>query len=164
MKYLLFVLLSTGFPFSSEGQNVVTDSAIYEPIKMLFDGMHRGDSAMVRQAFMPNANMATVGQDKTGKSFLRYNDLHDFLIAIGTPHGEAWTERVWDIKIQHDGALAQVWGKYAFYVGDKLNHGGVDAFQLFKETDGEWKIFFVADTRQNDGCTVPSMNKEPIKR
>jgi hypothetical protein len=44
--------------------------------------------------------------------------------------------------------------EYAFYVGERLSHCGVDAFQLFKGPDG-WRIFEIADTRRSEGCEEP---------
>jgi len=48
-----------------------------------------------------------------------------------------------------------VWASYAFYLGKKFNHCGVDAFHLVKSEDGEWKIFHLADTGQKEGCNIP---------
>ena len=70
---------------------------------------------------------------------------------------------IWDTKIQIDGNMAQAWAPYAFYVGKKFSHCGVDAFQLFKSTDGVWRIFHLADTRQKDGCNVPKKISEQFK-
>ncbi len=70
---------------------------------------------------------------------------------------------IWDPKIEIDGNLAQAWTQYAFYVGKKFSHCGVDAFQLFKGTDGTWKIFQLADTRQKEGCKIPKEISEQFK-
>jgi hypothetical protein len=162
MKYFLMIFC-IGAASHSVAQATLIDSAVYEPIKMLFAGMHQGDSAMVRRAFTASPIMATVGKDEAGNTTLRYGDLQKFLTAVGTPHAEAWSEAVWDTRIQSDGNLAQVWEKYAFYVGNRFSHCGVDAFQLFKDNDGKWKIFFVADTRQTEGCVVPRAIGEQFK-
>ena len=53
-----------------------------------------------------------------------------------------------------DGNLAQVWTKYAFFLGEDFDHCGVDAFQLFNDGDG-WKIFQLVDTRHREGCELP---------
>jgi hypothetical protein len=58
------------------------------------------------------------------------------------------------MKIQIDGDFAQAWCDYAFYVGHRFNHCGIDAFHLIREKDG-WKIFHLADTRRKEGCHVP---------
>ena len=51
-----------------------------------------------------------------------------------------------------DGPLATVWVEYSFYLGTRLNHCGVDAFQVARGPDG-WKIIALADTRRRTGCT-----------
>ena len=85
----------------------------------------------------------------------RETSLEGFVQAVGTPHEEVWDERIWDVEVRVDGNLATVWTPYAFHLGDQLSHCGVDAFQLFKDTDG-WKVFHIADTRRREGCEVPA--------
>ena len=151
------------FAFGVRAQSVEEGAAIMEPITKLFTGMNLGDSAMVHAAFTARPTMATVTKDKTGKPVLRTDDIQKFLKAVGTPHAESWSEPIWDVKIQVDGNLAQVWAKYAFYLGKKFSHCGVDAFQLFKGEDGKWRIFFLADTRQFEQCDIPNHIKESFK-
>ncbi len=128
--------------------------AIMEPINFLFEGMNKGDSALVHKAFMEDAGFASIGEDKDGIPKFSRGDLHRFLVAMGTPRKEVYSEPIWDVKMEVDGNLAQVWARYAFYVGKELHHCGVDAFQLYKGPEG-WKIFQVADTRQQEGCDIP---------
>ncbi len=130
--------------------------AIMAPINALFKGMHEGDSALVHSAFMNEVTFLSVFTGKNGKPVLRPEQLDAFLKAVGTAHPETWNEPIWDVNIQVDGNFAQVWAKYAFYLGKKFNHCGVDAFHLFKGEQGHWKIFHLADTRQREGCEVPT--------
>lgn len=130
------------------------DEAIQIPIKNLFLAMEKGDSALLRTAFHTDLTMITV-LEKEGKFTLRKeNNLNGFATAVGTPHADAWYEPIWDIKTEQDGNFAQVWAKYAMYIGNKFSHCGVDTFQLIKTEKG-WKIFYLADTRQRVGCNVP---------
>jgi hypothetical protein len=147
-----------------QAQTAADGAAVMEPITRLFTGMNLGDSAMVHSAFVNNPNpMQTVARDKSGSPILRSGDLKGFLKAVGTPHPETWNEPIWDAKVEVDGNMAQVWVKYAFYIGKKFSHCGVDAFQLFKGADGKWRIFNLADTRQTDGCEVPAHIKDQFK-
>lgn len=157
---LAVLLISTS---GVRAQSVEEGAAIMEPITRLFTGMNLGDSAMVRSAFTPRPTMTTVTKDKSGKPVLQVGDLQKFLKAVGTPHAESWSEPIWDVKVQVDGNLAQVWARYAFYLGKKFSHCGVDAFELFKGEDGKWRIFFLADTRHFDQCEVPNHIKESFK-
>ena len=133
------------------------------PINDLFKGMNTGDSALVHSAFTIAPTIVTVTTNKDGVPELRPGQLQKFLNAVGTPHDVKWSEPIWDVKIQMDGNLAQVWAKYAFYLGEKFSHCGVDAFQLFKSTDGKWRIFYLADTRRTEGCNVPPAISNSIK-
>ncbi len=137
---------------------------VMEPVNQLFEGMKKGDSAMVHQAFNPAPHFFTVFVDpKTSKPVLKTADFNGFLKAIGTPHADIWNEAVWSPKIEIDGNLAQVWVPYAFYAGKKFSHCGVDAFQLFKNEKGDWKIFHLADTRQKEGCNIPKEVSDQYK-
>ncbi len=161
-KSWLWILLMI-FSLPAWAQNPEEGAAIMEPITRLFTGMNLGDSAMVRAAFTARPALSTVAKDKSGGIVLRQDDFRKFLTAVGTPHRESWSEPIWDVKIQVDGHLAQVWASYAFYLGKKFSHCGVDAFQLFKDNDGKWRIFFLADTRHTEDCQVPAHVKETFK-
>jgi hypothetical protein len=134
-------------------------SEVQNTINRLFDGMQRGDSAMVRSAFTPQMTSATVTVDKANNSSLvRENTINDFLVAVGTPHKNAWNEETWNMVVKVDGNFAQAWCDYAFFAGHTFSHCGVDAFHLFK-SNGEWKIFHIADTRRKEPCTIPAKIK-----
>jgi hypothetical protein len=138
--------------------------AVMKPIDKLFKGMKQGDSSLVREAFTKAVTMTTIAIDKDGKPSIKHeSSLDGFLKAVGTPHSEVWSEMIWDTKIEIDGNMAQAWTPYAFYIGNKFSHCGVDAFQLFKGTDGAWKIFHLADTRQKEGCHIPGKISEQFK-
>ena len=131
------------------------DDAIQTPIKNLFLAMEKGDSALLRTTFHTDVTLITV-LEKEGKFALRKEtDIKGFATAVGTPHADVWAEPIWDIKTEQDGNFAQVWAKYAFYLGNKFSHCGIDTFQLIKTANG-WKIFYLADTRQRTGCNVPT--------
>lgn len=150
--FLAFLpLLST----PATAQSDALHKEIMEPINRLFSGMQKGDSAMVHSAFSAEATMVRFTTDAQGNPVLRKEGIEGFLKAVGTPHSSVWNEVIWDEQVQVDGHLAQVWTPFAFYMGNKLNHCGVDAFQLFRDKQGAWKIFYIADTHRND-CQVPA--------
>jgi hypothetical protein len=142
---------------ANQAQPTTEQEAVMVPVKILFEGMQKGDSALVRSSFSKTVTMATIGSDKNGSPFIQHeSSINDFLKAVGTPHAETYNEIIWDEKTFIDGNFAQVWTNYAFYLGKKFNHCGVDAFHLVKNSNGDWKIFHLADTRQKEGCKVPS--------
>ena len=151
---LLFLLFGIFSSISSQAQS--DHDTIREVINRIFNGMEKGDSAKLHSAFADQVTMATVLRDKSNAAVIkRETSIADFLKAVGTPHPEVWYEEIWNLKIQVDGDFAQAWCDYAFYVGNKFSHCGVDAFHLHKGKDG-WKIFHLADTRRKENCIIPS--------
>ncbi len=163
MKTAVLILIGLA---SSLGAHAQTDSEgvlIMKPITTLFAGMNLGDSAMVHCAFTADATMASVGKDKSGNVVLkRESSISGFLKAVGSPHQELWSEPIWETRMEVDGDFAQVWTRYAFYLGKKFNHCGVDSFQLIRQ-NGEWKIFHLADTRQTENCIIPKLISDQFK-
>lgn len=158
--FILFLL----FGGSSLLAQTAEEKNVLEPVNNLFKGMNLGDSSLVHSAFTKTVSMATIFTDKSGSPALRQeSSLDGFLKAVGTPHTEKWSEPIWDTKVQIDGNMAQVWTKYAFYLGKNFSHCGVDAFQLFKGTDGKWRIFSLADTRQKENCSIPKSVSNQFK-
>jgi hypothetical protein len=141
---------------------VSEEANVMEVINRLFTGMHNADSTMIRSVFGDKVTLATVVQNKEGKHVLKVEDFNDFIKSIGKPSPEPLTEEIWNLKVQIDGAFAQAWCDYGFYVGNNFSHCGVDAFQLIKTQEG-WKIFNLADTRRRDGCNVPEEIKKKHK-
>lgn len=156
-------MIVLGISLSAHGQQDAEGMAIMQPIVRLFTGMNLGDSAMVHSAFAKDVTMATVMKDKSGNVVVRReSSIAGFLKAVGTPHPEPWSEPIWDARIEVDGTFAQVWTQYAFYLGKKFSHCGVDAFQLVNDGKG-WKIIHLADTRHTSGCNVPASVSDQFK-
>jgi hypothetical protein len=130
----------------------------------MFEGMEKGDSAMVHGTFARHVTLTTIYRNKENESMMKHeNSIQDFLNAVGTSHPEIWYEEIWNVKVEVDGDLAQVWFNYAFYLNDTFSHCGVDAFHLHLEKEG-WKIFHLTDTRRKNDCTIPSEISEKHKK
>jgi hypothetical protein len=157
MKYsfsilVLFFVMIAAIPTRAQ----TNPDEIKEVITRLFNGMEKGDSAKVHSVFAEQVTMATISRDKNnGPRMSHESSIDGFLKAVGSPHPEIYYEEIWNLKIQIDGDFAQAWCDYAFYIGNKFSHCGVDAFHLHKGKDG-WKIFHLADTRRKENCDIPS--------
>jgi hypothetical protein len=125
------------------------EAAVMATVQRLFDAMRAGDSAMARSVFHPDARLVA-----TGEQGVRLVPVDGFLRAIGSPHEHVWDERIWDAEVRVDGDLATVWTPYAFYLGGRFSHCGVDGFQMVR-ADGSWQIVSLADTRRQQGCEPP---------
>lgn len=153
-KLLCTVLVVSAFSTSLFAQT--TDEAkVTTVINNLFKAMATNDTILFKSVFADQVTMATVAKNREGNVVLeRATGIRGFVKAIATPNPNgALNEEIWNIKVQLDGDFAQVWCDYAFYVGNRFSHCGVDAFHLSRSADG-WKIFHIADTRRQ-GCNIP---------
>jgi hypothetical protein len=129
------------------------EAAVIQVVQDLFDAMRAGDGEKVVSLFVDGAMLQSVGE-REGKPMAGVTPIERFAEAVGQPHDQVWDEQIWDTVVHIDGRLASVWTAYAFYLGKTFSHCGVDSFQLFNGEDG-WKILYLADTRQQEGCQVP---------
>lgn len=117
-------------------------------VQQLFDAMRNGDGPGVQDVFLGDARLQSVVIE-AGEPVLKTAAVGDFIAAVGQPHKQAWDERVSNIEVRIDGALATAWMDYRFYLGDQFSHCGVDAFQLIHTRDG-WKVFQLVDTHRKE--------------
>jgi len=120
-----------------------------EVVQQLFAAMEARDAIAAKELFVPEAGLFSLST--SGKTVKM--PLEDFLNAIGS--GKAvWKERIWDAKVLVHDAIAIVWGPYDFHNNGAFSHCGYDSFSLMKTAAG-WKITYVSNTRQTEGCVNP---------
>lgn len=156
-QFLLAVLFFSPFYMKAQSDEIKAD--VISVIQDMFDGMRKGDSTMVRAVFDPTARLQTTYLDKKGKPALQSEDISGFVAAVGTPHDEVWDERIWSYDVKIDGNLATVWTDYTFFLGEKMSHCGVNAFQLFFNGE-DWRITQITDTRRKDNCQSAANSNE----
>lgn len=121
-------------------------------IRTLFDGMRKTDSSLARSVLHPKTLLVSASERPNGGGpVVTVDPVDGWIKSIGTTHAGVYDERVQNPIVQLDGNLASVWVEYSFYIGPKLSHCGVDAFQLARDASG-WKIVAIADTRRRSGC------------
>jgi hypothetical protein len=147
------VAILTWSSLPAHAQSPGANDDVAAVVQRLFDGMRAGDSVAVRSVLHPDARMQTVGE-RDGAPVLHTGSVDDFVRAVGTPRDQVWDERIWDLEVRIDGNLATAWMQYAFYVGDRFSHCGVNAMQFFRDGEG-WRIVQVIDTRRREGCPSP---------
>lgn len=69
-------------------------------------------------------------------------------------------EVMYDPKIEVSGDWAMVWGRYVFFVKDKISHCGINQFNLVR-TDAGWKIANGASTIDPGDCTEKEKGMKP---
>lgn len=126
--------------------------AIRQVIDQIFDGMRKTDSTLVRSALGSGCFLKTVVRNKEGVVVLQEEAIDNFVKSVGTPRpGTTLDERLLSYTILIDGDMATAWTPYEFYVNDRFNHCGVDAFTLMRTAEG-WRIIGIVDTRRKEGC------------
>ncbi|MDY7395593.1 nuclear transport factor 2 family protein [Aureibaculum sp. 2210JD6-5] len=141
----LLALLSFCKPIIAQSND---SDKIREVIHTFFDGLHAGDTLMIKGTAKDNIIMQTIG--KTEVKSVKFSD---FLKSIATinPETTKIQEKILSYDIKVDGNMANAWTPYEFYVNDEFSHCGVNSFQLFK-SEGNWKIFYIIDTRRKQDC------------
>ncbi len=153
MNYLRIALILVLFTITNiaYGQKNSEEEGVKKAVNLLFDGMRKSDSTLIRAAFNQGAILQTIVKTKAGNNEVRSPDLNLFIKSIAKPHAEIYDERIVFTKILIDGGLASVWTDYQFYIGDKFSHCGVNSFQLVK-IGNDWKIVYLIDTRRKENC------------
>ena len=147
-RKLLLILLT----FCSVNAFAQTEEeAVKAVINQLFEGMKKGDSALIRLAFSPSATLETVVKNREGLVRIRRESIDSFLVSIARPHTDVYDERITFEMVKIDDELALAWTPYKFYIGDKFSHCGVNSFQLVK-VGGKWAIQYLIDTRRRQNC------------
>lgn len=124
--------------------------AVKATINRFFEGLRRGDSALVRSTLAPGVVLRTIST-RGGTAQVLSETPQELLKAVGTAHAEVWDERITFERVLLDAQLASVWTPYQFYLGPKFSHCGTNSFQLVKLAQG-WRIAYVIDTRRKDQC------------
>jgi len=124
---------------------------VKQTIERFFQGFHQRDSVTMKSVMHPNLVLQTV-LSRQGQTKLVVSEAADFLHAVATrPITPVWEERLHQFQISVDGAMAQAWVDYSFWLDGTFSHCGVDAFALFKSDQG-WQITYLADTRRTADC------------
>lgn len=130
------------------------DKEVQEIVEAFFKGFHAQDSTIIKEVVHPGVRMQSIGKNQTGEMILSSQDFSGFLASIcSIPETTAFREEIHSYEVKMDGKMANVWTPYTFYINDAISHCGTNSFQLFKR-DGVWKIFYIVDTRDREGCGI----------
>lgn len=146
---LIFLIFSMTNAYS---QKEDFESNIKNTINTFFEGLHNGDTILLKKVIGKDLILQTTFVNKEGKSILRTETKSDFLGAVSKKDPTTvWFEKLLSYTIKIDENLASVWTPYEFYLNDNFSHCGVNSFQLFNN-NGNWEIIYIVDTRKRQGC------------
>lgn len=150
MRSFLLIFLLVGMNTANAQE---TDKrAVQNTIERFFTGFHNQDSTIIRSTVAEGIIMQTIGSDAEGTKKVKTENFDRFIQSIiSIPDTTKFQERLMSFTIQVDGAMANAWTPYEFWVNDAFSHCGVNSFQLFKEGE-QWKIIYLIDTRRKVDC------------
>lgn len=157
MKYIHLALLFFAFltycpnVFAQKQKPEKPEKAIKAVINRFFEGMEKGDTALLKSTCTATMVLQTYMADKDGKMQVYTEEFSDFMAMVATPNTDQYDERIKFEAIQAEKSLASVWTPYSFYINGKRSHCGTNSFQLVKTGEG-WKIQYIIDTRRKQGC------------
>ena len=123
------------------------EKAIKTVINQFFEGMEKGDTALLKKTCTSQPVLQTYMADRDGKWQVFTEDFNEFVTFVGTPSKDKYDERIEFDAVMSEQSLASVWTPYKFYLNGKISHCGTNSFQLVK-TDEGWKIQYILDTRR----------------
>lgn len=128
------------------------EAEVQRVIETFFNGFHTQDSSTMQSTVGDSPVLQTIGRNKDGKLRIRSENMDDLIKSIlSIPDSINFQEKIKSYSIRIDGAMANAWTPYEFWINDTFSHCGVNSFQLFNDGEG-WKIIYLIDTRRRDNC------------
>lgn len=152
MQKIITMFIAVVLSTVVNAQEKQEEKAIKQTIETFFEGLHKGDSAIVNSVLNKELKLQTTFTNKQGEKQLKTETKEQLLTNIASKKPEhTYLEKLlsWDIKI--DGNLASVWTPYEFYFNDNFSHCGANSFQLFNN-NGKWEIIYLVDMRRRGSC------------
>lgn len=149
MKYLTIILCCFSFVVTFAQDD---EAAVKNAVDDFFKSFHAQDSVGMKKIVDSSIVLQTIGSGKDGIQHLRNENFDDLIRSITSiPDSVQFEERILEYSVQIDGAMANAWTPYEFWLNNEFHHCGVNSFQLFKDK-GTWKIIYLIDTRRREGC------------
>ena len=146
---LAFIVISSNL---LNAQHEQEKKAIKKVIETFFDGLHKGDSTIMKKALHKEIKIQTTATNREGVKLLKTEKKAQLLTNIANKKPtDVYLEKLLSYDIKVDGNLASVWTPYEFYFNGNFSHCGANSFQLFNN-NGSWEITYLVDMRRRDSC------------
>ena len=152
MPRIIAILVVILFSLGISAQNKSEERAVKKVISTFFDGLHKGDSALLKSTLHQDLKIQTTFTNKKGKKELRTQTKAQLLKGVASKKSaDKYLEKLLSYTIKIDGNLASVWTPYEFYFNGNFSHCGANSFQLFNN-NGKWEVIYLVDMRRRDNC------------
>lgn len=149
-KPILFLFVLLALHINAQDQD---KEAVQMTVEAFFDGFHKQDTSLINKTISKDVILQTIGKNREGNTRMRTEKFEDLIQSIlSIPDTIAFQEKLLSFNIQVDGAMANAWTPYEFWINNSFSHCGVNSFQLFKDDEAGWRIVYLIDTRRREGC------------
>jgi hypothetical protein len=159
MKQILLLIILSASALSTLGQKSDDKAAALTVVNQLFTEMAAANPDGIIALHTRDSQLAAIRKMKDGKMRLDVINREAFS-KFFTDKTAIIQEYMIKPKVEVDGDWAMVWGRYVFFVGNKLSHCGIDQFNLVRTVDG-WKIANGASTIDPGACTTKEKAMKP---
>lgn len=125
-------------------------AAIMAPIDAVFAGIRAGDPAAINPQLVEGGNNTEVIEQSDGSRKIERQAWSDALAGLHAGPTK-FEERLINHSIKSDGSVATVWGDFVFLINGRIDHCGLDLFDLVRE-GGAWKIATTVSSQRTKGC------------
>lgn len=159
MKHTLSILLLiTLFPVLASAQKPDDAKDALNLVNKLFDEMAAANAAGILATGTAENQLVAIQKTRDGKTRISVIGSDAFSKMFTKPG--SIKEVMYAPKVEVSGDWAMVWGRYVFFVGDKVSHCGINQFNLVR-TDAGWKIANGASTMDPGACTDQEKAMKP---
>lgn len=158
-KFLIALVLTLAAFSSADAQEADDKAKALGIVNKLFAEMAAANPAGILAVHTPDSQLVALFRQKDGKT--RIDTINgDAFSKMFTDKSRVMKEEMYAPKVELFGDLAMVWGRYVFFVNNKLTHCGVNTFNLVRTPDG-WKIANGASTIDPTDCTESEKAMKP---
>lgn len=152
MQKIITYFIILIFSVTITAQEKSEEKEIKKAIETFFEGLHKGDSTIMKSTLHRHIKIQTTSTNKEGKKILKTETREKLLTSIANKKPEhVYLEKLLSYDIKIDGNLASVWTPYEFYFNGNFSHCGANSFQLFNN-NGKWEIIYLVDMRRRGSC------------
>ena len=137
--------------------------AALDVVNKLFSEMAAANPAGILALGTAENQLVAIRKMRDGKSKVEVIS-GDAFSKMFTDKSRVMREEMYAPQVEVNGDYAMVFGRYVFFVGDKLSHCGVNQFNLVR-IDNVWKIANGASTIDPGNCSdkEKAMKPDPAK-
>lgn len=157
-KLITTFLFAAAITLPLYAQKSADSAAALAVVNKLFTEMAAANAAGILATGTAENQLVAIRKLKDGKSRIDVIGGEAFSKFFTKPG--AIKEVMYAPNVEVSGDWAMVWGRYVFFVGDKLSHCGINQFNLVR-TDTGWKIANGASTIDPGDCSEKEKAMKP---